>query len=142
MESRGHLISIGSHVELVLVDWQDGREQLSFDIVPDEAADYSCGFLGASTPLAQALLGESTGTVIPYLKDDIQAIEILSVRQATQVPDASAEEKRSAAMRKNLREVEHASAVAFASSFSGKWGDYDPASLPEEKGPPDETPSS
>jgi hypothetical protein len=35
-------------------------------------------------------------------------------------------------MEKTKREVEHTSAVVFASSFSGKWGDYDPDSLPEE----------
>jgi hypothetical protein len=31
--------------------------------------------------------------------------------------------------------VEHTSAVVFASSFSGKWGDYDPDSLPKDDKP-------
>jgi hypothetical protein len=36
-------------------------------------------------------------------------------------------------MKKTLREVEDTNAMVFASSFSGKWGDYDPDSIPKEK---------
>jgi hypothetical protein len=33
-------------------------------------------------------------------------------------------------MIKTVLEVENTTAMVFASSFSGKWGDYDPDSLP------------
>jgi Transcription elongation factor, GreA/GreB, C-term len=125
------VITVGCHVELNLVDRQGKKDHLSLDIVTDEAADVERGFLGASTPLARVLLGEKAGEVIPYLKDDILAIEVLGVTGSTKRSPEDSQEKRQAQMMKTLREVEHTSAVMFASSFSGKWGDYDPASLPE-----------
>jgi hypothetical protein len=125
------VITVGSHVELNLVDRQGKKDNLSLDIVTDEAADVERGFLGAGTPLAKVLLGEKAGVVIPYLKDDIFAIEVLGVTGSMKRSPEDSLEKRQAKMMKTLREVEHTSAVMFASSFSGKWGDYDPASLPE-----------
>ncbi len=125
-------IGIGCHVELNLIDRAGNKDQLSVDIVPDESADFAQGFLGASTPLAKALMGEKAGTTIPYLKDDIYAIEVVSVTESTNKPSEEAKKKRQANMKKTIQEVEHTNAVVFASSFSGKWGDYDPDSLPKE----------
>ncbi|OGO62037.1 MAG: hypothetical protein A2029_08580 [Chloroflexi bacterium RBG_19FT_COMBO_47_9] len=115
---------------LHLVDRTGKKERLDIDIVSDEAADFANGFLGTSTPLAKVLLGERVGNIIPYLKDDILAIEILSVAISTTKPPENAQEKRQSMMDKAIREVEHTNAIIFASSFSGKWGDYDPDSLP------------
>ena len=131
MESNSLLVSNGCRVEINLLDRDGKRERLSFTIVPDESADFANGFLGESTPLAQIIMGEKSGIVIPYLKDDIFAIEILSVTPSTIKPPDDIAEKRQAMMEKTIREVEHTNAVVFASSFSGKWGDYDPDSLPE-----------
>jgi hypothetical protein len=123
-------ITVGCHVMLHLVDRTGKKERLEIDIVSDEAADFANGFLGASTPLAKVLLGERAGNIIPYLKDDILAIEILSVAISKTKPPENAQEKRQSMMDKAIREVEHTNAIIFASSFSGKWGDYDPDSLP------------
>ena len=71
--------------------------------------------------------------VIPYLKDDIFAIEVLSVTQSSRTPPTDAQEKRQSNMNKAIREIEHTNAVVFASSFSGKWGDYDPDSIPSDE---------
>jgi hypothetical protein len=131
MESNSVIVSIGCRVEISLMNRDDKREQLSFTVVADESADFANGFLGESTPLAQIIMGEKSGIVIPYLKDDIFAIEILSVTPSTIKPPDDIAEKRQAMMEKTIREVEHTNAVVFASSFSGKWGDYDPDSLPE-----------
>jgi Transcription elongation factor, GreA/GreB, C-term len=127
------IIMVGCHVELNLLDDNGRKDRLSIDIVADESADFSHGFLGASTPLAKALVGEKTGTVIPYLQDDIFAIEIISVVPAIIHPPKDAQEKRQEKINKATREVEHTNAVVFASSFSGKWGDYDPDSLPTDE---------
>ncbi len=132
MESKTKVVNIGSHIELHLVDREGKKEKLSFDIVPDEAADYSHGYLGVGTPLAKALLGEKAGVTIPYLKDDIYAIEILSVAPSKNKSFDNTQEKRQARLDKAIHEVEHTNAVVFASSFSGKWGDYDPDSLPKD----------
>jgi hypothetical protein len=115
---------------LHLLDRTGNKERLEIDIVPDEAADFSQGFLGASTPLAKMLLGERAGCTIPYLKDDIFAIEILRVEPSIDKPPDHIQESRQSRMDKVKQEVEHTNAVIFASSFSGKWGDYDPDSLP------------
>jgi hypothetical protein len=131
MESNSLVVSMGCWVEISLLDRDGKRENLSITIVPDESADFANGFLGESTPLAQIILGEKSGIVIPYLKDDIFAVEILSVIPSTISPADNIALKRQAMMEKTIREVEHTNAVVFASSFSGKWGDYDPDSLPE-----------
>lgn len=133
MQASMRAISIGCHVEVNLIDREGKKDFLSFDIVADEAADYSKGFLAASTPIGKALLGEKAGTTIPYLKGDIYAIEVLSVTASANKPDENAVKKRQAKLKKTIREVEHTNAVVFASSFSGKWGDYDPDSLPREE---------
>lgn len=135
MEPQIKPIAIGCHVELYLIDRAGKKDQLSVDIVPDESADFTQGFLGAGTPLARALMGERAGITIPYLKDDIYAIEVVSVTESTNKPPEDSIKKRKAKMDKTIQEVEHTSAVVFASSFSGKWGDYDPDSLPEEGKP-------
>ncbi len=125
---------------LHLLDRMGSKELMEIDIVPDELADYIHGFLGESTPLAKVLLGERAGSVIPYLKDDLLAIEILSVTPSINKPAENTKEKRQAMMDKAIREVEHTNAVVFASSFSGKWGDYDPDSLPATKNPEEDEP--
>jgi hypothetical protein len=137
METHPEIIRAGSQVELILRDRDGNQERLSLVIVPPEAADYSKGYLGQNTPLAQALIGESVGTIIPYLKDDIYSIEIVSVSTAAAPPPEGAERRRQAALKKALRELQDTNARLFASSFSGKWGDYDPDSLPKEETPDD-----
>ena len=54
-------------------------ERLTFDIVPDRAADFTAGFLGAGTPLAQAIMGRPAGSVVPYRVGDMAEVHILAV---------------------------------------------------------------
>ena len=133
VEPQLNSITLGCHVELNLLDRAGNKDRVSIEIVSDESADFSHGFLGASTPLGKVLVGEKAGIIIPYLKDDIFAIEILSVSPSTIKPPENAQEARENRMKKTINEVEHTSAVVFASSFSGKWGDYDPDSLPDQE---------
>lgn len=132
MVAKPEEIAIGCRVEVRLKDRGDKEEQLTFVIVPAEAADFAKGYLGENTPLARALLGETAGAIIPYLKDDIYSIEVLSVTKSDVNPPTDAAEKRAASLRKTTRQVQDTSARIFASSFSGKWGDYDPDSIPDE----------
>jgi hypothetical protein len=133
MEPQLDLITVGCQVEVNLQDRAGKKECLKVVIVPDEAADFAQGYLGENTPLAKILLGEKAGNIIPYLKDDILSIEILSVTKLTDKPPVNTAEKRNAMMKKTIQEVEDTNAMVFASSFSGKWGDYDPDSIPKEK---------
>jgi len=135
MEPRTDVITVGCQVEVDLQDRSGKKERLVVVIVPDEAADFANGYLSENTPLAKILLGERAGSIIPYLKDDILSIEILAITKPTGKPSKEAAEKRKAMMKKAIQEVEDTNAMVFASSFSGKWGDYDPDSIPKEKKP-------
>ena len=137
MEAQVDLIVVGCQVELDLINRAGSREHLKVVIVKDESADFAQGYLGENTTLAKALLGEKKGTTIPYLKDDILGIEILSVTKPADEPAEDVAEKRKAMMKKTRQEVEDTNAMVFASSFSGKWGDYDPESIPKQDKPED-----
>jgi len=114
---------------LVVVEWLDAHgesEQLEFDLVPDQAADFSRGYLGAGTPLAKAILNKPAGATVPYCQADILQVRILSVAPAETLPVDDLTQQRERAARKALEQVQRTNAILFASSFSGKWGDYDP----------------
>lgn len=132
MEPQVDIIAVGCEVEVDLLDRTGKKERLKVVIVPDESADFVHGYLGVNTPLAKVLLGEREGNIIPYLKGDILGIEILAVTKPTNKPPDDVAIKREAKMKKAAREVENTNAMVFASSFSGKWGDYDPDSIPKE----------
>jgi hypothetical protein len=130
--SERDIIRVGSQVAVLLTDRNGQTEQFSVIIVPDEDADFNQGLLGQNTPIAKALMGEKSGQVIPYLKDDILSIEVLSVTIPDTLPESDAAKKRKAKYLEAKREVEDTSAMVFASSFSGKWGDYDPDSIAKD----------
>ncbi|HSN75370.1 MAG TPA: GreA/GreB family elongation factor [Anaerolineae bacterium] len=122
-------VGIGAYVELELIDDQGGREQLAVDIVTAQSADLAQGFLGANTPLARAMRGQAAGSEVPYLMGDIRSVRILRVTPSQTIAPADAQERREAVLQKALSDAERTNAEIFASSFSGKWGDYDPQGM-------------
>jgi len=124
-------VEVGCHVEVELIDDRGQGEFLAFDIVPEQSADFDAGRLGENTPLAQAILGQSAGSHISYALADVQSVRILSVQPArTPAPDDAAP-RRQASLQKALNAIARTDAAIFASSFSGKWGDYDPGGIEE-----------
>jgi len=119
-------VAIGTHVEVELVDESGAGELLAVDIVPDSQADFSSGFLGAGTPLAQAILGQPAGSVVPYKVGDILQVRILRVASNASAPPADVEAKRQAVIQKAIAQSELVSDMAFALAVGSKWGDYDP----------------
>ena len=119
----------GTHVAIELLDGSGGRERLEFDIVPDAVADLAKGFLGEGTPLARAIQGKPAGTDLPYKQADIVRVRILSVAPACSPPGAEEAHRQDAIIRKAVEDAERTDAILFASSFSGKWGDYDPEGM-------------
>jgi hypothetical protein len=119
-------VAIGTHVEVELVDESGAGELLAVDIVPDSQADFSSGFLGAGTPLAQAILGQPAGSVVPYKVGDILQVRILKVASKASAPPADVEAKRQAVIQKAIAQSELVSDMAFALAVGSKWGDYDP----------------
>ena len=116
----------GSHVLVELLDASGETQQLEFDLVPEESADFSRGYLGLTTPLAQAILDQPTGAIIPYQQADILQVHILSITPSASLPLAGLAQQREEAARKALQQIQRTDAMIFASSFSGKWGNYDP----------------
>jgi hypothetical protein len=116
----------GRHVELE-VRYTDGEvERLSLDLVADSAADFERGFLGESTPLAKAILGQTAGSSVNYSAGKVR---ILSVAPSQKEAPADAAKKREETIQKAVSDSERTNQILFASSFSGKWGDYDPDSI-------------
>jgi hypothetical protein len=122
-------VGIGVHVELELVDEQGQCEPLAVDIVQAQAADLAQGFLGANTPLARALRGQTASSEVPYVMGDIRRVRILRVTPSQTIAPADAKERREAVLQKALSDAERTNAEMFAASFSSKWGDYDPQGI-------------
>ena len=121
----------GTHVEVELVDETGDAERLAFDIVPDVQADFSHGFLGIGTPLAQAILGQTAGSAVPYRVGDMVQARILSVTLDVHTPATDIEAKRQAVLRQAIAQAEQVSDMAFALAVGSKWGDYDPGGTKE-----------
>jgi hypothetical protein len=117
-------VQSGSHAEVELIDKKGKRESMAFDIVPDEAADFEKGLLGAGTPLAQALVGHAAGETLTYARGDIASVHILSVRPALQSDLTDAAAQRDETLRRARDQAELANMVSFALTFDSKWGDY------------------
>ncbi len=124
-------VEVGCHVQVELIDDRGQSEILTFDIVPEQSADFDAGRLGENTPLAHVILDEPVGSLIPYALGDIQSVRILSIEpaQMQELEDTAAQ--REASLQKTLNAIARTDAAIFASSFSGKWGDYDPGGLDE-----------
>ncbi len=122
-------VAVGDHVLIELIDQQGRSETLAVDLVPDEAADFDQGLLGAGTPLAQAILGRPAGSDVPYHRGDVRRLRILTVSASSRQELEDARAKREAALQKAAEAIARTNAEMFAASFSGKWGDYDPAGM-------------
>ena len=116
---------LGTCVVLKLLSRNGESEHLEFDLVPDDQADYVSGFLGVSTPLAQAILGEKTGGTIPYFTDELMGVEIISIRVSTRTQEKNIASQREAALNEAKEQIEFTNAVLFAASVDTKWGEYD-----------------
>ncbi len=118
--------AIGTHVEVELIDFRGESEALDLDLVSERAADIDKGRLGATTPLAQAIMGQVAGALVPYNRDDVRSIRVVSVNPALTAAPEDTSERMQENLRKALAAAERTNAAIFAASFSGKWGDYDP----------------
>jgi hypothetical protein len=123
------LVALGTRVEVELLTAEGDSEELAFDVVPDEAADFASGFLGASTPLARAIMGRPAGSHVPYNAGDIVEARILSVERSERTADRDAAAERDAATRDAVNRAEAEDTIRLALTFNSKWGDYDPEPL-------------
>lgn len=119
-------IALYMWVELELVSHTELPERLRCVVVPAAAADLRRGLLGENTPLAQAILGKRVGEQLAYHQGDLFALRILSAVPAPDINPEEAARRRQEQVERDERAIAQKNAAAFAASFSGKWGDYDP----------------
>jgi hypothetical protein len=131
--ASGLKVWAGRHVELELKYDTSEVEQLSLDVVQDNASDFERGFLGESSALAKAILGKQAGDVVSYQAGDIVQVRILAVSAELSAQPADLSSRREEAVRKAVHKSDHTNAVIFASSMNSKWGDYDPDGLKEDE---------
>jgi hypothetical protein len=112
------------HVEVELLDEENNGERLEFDLVSEAAADFASGRLGVNSPLGKAIRGKFVGSVVDYAMDDIRKVRIIRVQPVQSKPNEDAAARRQAILDEALRKAESTNADMFASSYSGKWGDY------------------
>ena len=125
-EENPVLVALGTHVEVELTYETGSAEQLAFDVVSDEQADFANGFLGAGTPLAQAIWGRSAGELVAYRLGDVISVRLVSVTPAVRRPADDVAAKRQAVIQRAVAESERISDMVFALAVGSKWGDYDP----------------
>jgi hypothetical protein len=113
----------------VEIKYADDLDRLEFVIVSDEQADFQAGFLGESTVLAKTILGEPIGLEFPYFAGDARSVRILSIKKTDLSPDRDIASRRDETIRRAVQQSDQTNAMIFASSFSGKWGDYDPQAV-------------
>jgi hypothetical protein len=122
-------VKIGTRVEVELLSESGDVERLAFDVVADEQADFASGFLGAGTPLAQALLGQPAGATVPYAVADEVEVRILSVRPSQRAPAPEVAAAREAAAQEAVSKANMEEMVRLALTVDVKWGDTDPEAL-------------
>ena len=128
------LVSLGSCVEVELVDQAGVSERLTFDIVPDSAADFTAGFLGAGTPLAQAIMGRPAGSVVPYRVGDMAEVHIRAVALSERRAADDAAEARQVLTQEAVERAKLDEMVQLALTVNVKWGDYDPEGIVPKQG--------
>ena len=122
-------VKVGTHVVVVLIDEQGGREQLALDVVADAGADFDAGRLGIGSTLGKAIGGRRAGSVAPYVMGDLRQVEIVAVRPMDALAAGAAEdtaERRQALLDKAAQAIAKTNAQIFASTVEGKWGGYNP----------------
>lgn len=128
-------VGLDCHVEVELIDEQGNAERLEFDLVTEQAADFSRGLLGVNTPLGKAIRGKAVGSEVAYRIGDVRRVRILAVGPAHTTEPGDAAERRQAVLEEARRKAERTNAEMFAASYDGKWGDYttdEMVDLPQE----------
>lgn len=131
-EEKYDTVILGCCVELDFIYRTGNRQRIKVELVPDDKADFERGFLGISTPLAQTLLGEGPGYLIPYFTEEFQAIQIILIEKSSLGADHQSSARKKV-IQETLEQIEFRDAVLFASSTSTKWGSYDADGLDYSK---------
>jgi hypothetical protein len=104
---------------------------MEFDLVADQAADFASGRIGVSAPLGKAIRGKFAGAVVDYVQGDIRKVRILNATPLHNKAHEDANARRQAILDEAWRKAERTNTEMFASSYDGKWGDYNTEGMQE-----------
>jgi len=124
-------VDLNTQVEIEMTYTSGEQQVMNFDLVTDDQADFYAGFLGVSTPLAQAILGQRPGTSVPYPVGDVTEVKILSISPSSRQAPSDKTAQRERVIRQAVAESELKNRIAVATTVDNKWGDYDPGDLLE-----------
>jgi hypothetical protein len=126
-------VDVGVHVDIELI-YEDGEtEGLTVDIVLDKSADYAHGFLGAGTPLARTLIGNTAGSRLIYQAGDIRFVRILAVHPGLRAAAEDHSARRQETYDNAVEQSHRTNIILAASSMDSKWGAYDIGPIEDEK---------
>jgi hypothetical protein len=132
-------IGVGTRVEIELIDSAGEAERLVLDIVTASQSDFAAGFLGAGTPLAQALIGQYAGDVVSYRVADMREVRVLSVARSQRAPAGDAAANRQSLIRDVVKRSETEDILRLALTVNTKWGDYDPEGILDKEDEKEDT---
>jgi hypothetical protein len=118
-------VKLFTHVEIEMIDASGESEHLSFDLVPDEQADFYSGLLGEGTPLAKAILGQVAGSQVNLEAGETCTVKILTVNSIAKNVSSEGAARRKAVAEEALKQAERMNAMIFSTTVEGKWGEYD-----------------
>ena len=125
-EDEGLRAGLGTHVDLDLLD-ESGASNISPSISSQTAPPTTPAASSAKARLcAKPIRGHVAGDLMAARVGDACQVQLLAVRPGTPVSVAQIAAEKQAILDKAIRESDRTTAAIFASSFSGKWGDYDP----------------
>ncbi len=119
-------VTLGTYVEVELLGEAGAPERLAFDVVADQHADLSAGFLGIGTPMGQAIVGRTAGDTVPYRLADVASVRIIRVAASRRAPDVDLAHARQAAAREAVARHDREEMTRLSLTFDSKWGQWDP----------------
>ena len=124
-------VQLGRRAEVILHHADESEEAMTLDVVADSAADFERGLLGVSTPLAKTIHGRRAGDTVAYRVGDLDRVTIVAVQRSPKDIARDAAERRQEIIDRAVSESDRTNALNFASSFSSKWGGYEPEGIEE-----------
>ncbi|MCL4396606.1 MAG: GreA/GreB family elongation factor [Chloroflexi bacterium] len=128
-DSPGLCVAVGTHV--IIKVKAGASERLEFDLVPDRRSDFSAGLMSDRAPLAQAILGRSSGETVQYLPPSgaEQTVTILSVEPSKR--ELSATSDRADVLGETMDKIARRESRQIALTTELHYGSIDPDGIEE-----------
>ena len=113
------MVEIGKCVVVNMVLASGESERAELEIVAPEHAAGTEGLLSSESPFARAILGKAVGERVPYVREDLRALEILEIREGARCNKHARERD---ALAEIERRIADETAIHTALTSDGWWG--------------------